>query len=67
MKITVQDGNYFYIADFTVNDKIDGGFVEEYYAEPDEVISAVIHLLGCAYGASKIQKALMKEFGQQQE
>ena len=65
MKVTVQDGNLFYVADFTLNDKIEDGFVHEYYAEPKEVVDVVIHLLGCAYGEEKIEDALRERYEQE--
>lgn len=65
MKVTVQDGNLLYVADFTLNDKVEDGFLEEYYAEPEEVIDAVIHLLGCAYGEEEIEDALRERYEQE--
>jgi hypothetical protein len=60
MKITVQDGEFTYSYDSSVNDKIEGGFLEEYYPPVEEALEAAIALLWNVYDRVEIAKALLK-------
>ena len=63
MKITIQDGPFSYAVDWSVENKIDGGWLEEYYAPVGEAIEAVIQLLECVYPEEKIEAELMDRYG----
>ena len=59
MKITIQDGTMFHICDYSVNDKIDGGFLDEYFPTVSEAVDDTLELLACVYGREDIGKYLM--------
>ena len=59
MKITIQDGTMFYMCDYSVNDKIDGGFLDEYYPKVSEAVDDALELLGCVYGREEVGNYLM--------
>ena len=63
MKITIQDGPFSYAVDWSVENKIDGGWLDEYHAPVDEMLDAVIHLLGCVYPEEKIEEELRDRYG----
>lgn len=54
MKFTVQDGKMFYICDYCVDDKIDGGFLEEYHPDVKEAVDDILELLSCVYDRRQI-------------
>ena len=58
MKFTIQDGPFTYSVDWSVQDKIEDGWLEEYHASTDEMLDAVIHLLECVYPEEEIRKEL---------
>ena len=60
MKISVQDGPFTYMVDWSVQDKIEGGWLEEYHASTEEMLDAVIHLLECVYPEDEIEKEMRK-------
>ena len=63
MKFVIQDGPFSYSVDWSVEDKIDGGWLKEYHADVEEMLDAVIHLLGCVYPEEKIEEELMNRYG----
>ena len=63
MKFIIEDGPFSYAVDWSKEDKIDGGWLDEYHASVDEVLDAVIHLLGCVYPEEKIDEELKRRFG----
>lgn len=60
MKIIVQNSEYTYSYDSSVNDKIDGGFLDEYFPPVDEALQAAVSLLWNIYDKKKIAEALVK-------
>lgn len=44
MKFTVQNGTMFYICDYSVDDKIDSGFLEEYHPDVKEAVDDIFEL-----------------------
>ena len=60
MQIIVKNGAFTYTYDTSVNDKIEGGFVEEYFPPVEEAIDAAIELLWNVYDKGKIARALKK-------
>lgn len=59
MKFTVQDGTMFYICDYSVDDKIDGGFLEEYHPDVKEAVDDILELLSCVYDRRQIADYLL--------
>lgn len=59
MKFTVQDGAMFHICDYSVEDKIDGGFLEEYHPDVKEAVDDILELLSCVYDRSQIADYLL--------
>ena len=60
MKITVQQGEFTHIYDSSVNDKIEGGFLEEYFPPVDEAVDAAMTLLWNVYDKRSIARTLKK-------
>lgn len=60
MKIIIEDGNYTYSADWTKENRIDEGWFAEYHPNIEEVLDAVIHLLGCVYPGEGVEEAIRK-------
>lgn len=58
MQIIVKSGEFTHIYDSSVNDKIEGGFLEEYFPPVDEAVDAALTLLWNVYGRGKIARAL---------
>ena len=58
MRFIIQDGPFSYSVDWSVQDKVDGGWVEEYNPSIEEMLDAVIHLLECIYPAETIKEEL---------
>lgn len=58
MQIIVKSGEFTHIYDSSVNDKIEGGFLEEYFPPVDEAINAAMELLWNVYDKRKIARAL---------
>ena len=63
MKFVIQDGPFSYSVDWSVENKIDGGWLDEYHASTDEMLDAVIHLLGCVYPEKEIEMQMRKRLG----
>lgn len=63
MKITIQEGPFFHLVDWSVENKIEGGWQEEYHASVEEMLDAVIHLLSCVYPRDKIEQELKNRYG----
>ena len=63
MIIIIQDEPFSYSVDWSVEDKIDGGWLEERHASVDEMLDAVIHLLGCVYSPADIEVELRDRYG----
>lgn len=59
MKITIQEQTMFYTCDYSVNDKIDGGFLEEYYPTVKEAVDDALELLSCVYSRGEIADYLL--------
>ena len=59
MKITIQEGKKYYSCDYSVNDKIDGGFLDEYFPPVNEAVDDVLDLLACVYDRKDIGNYLM--------
>ena len=59
MKITIQEGKKYYSCDYSVNDKIDGGFQDEYFPPVNEAVDDVLDLLACVYDRKDIGNYLM--------
>ena len=60
MKIIVEDGSYAYSVDWATENRIDGGWLKEYHPSIEEVLDAVIHLLGCVYPEEGVEEAIRK-------
>lgn len=60
MQIIVKSGEFTHIYDSSVNDKIEGGFLEEYFPPVDEAINAAMELLWNVYDRKAIARALKK-------
>ena len=60
MQIIVKSGEFTHIYDSSVNDKIEGGFLEEYFPPVDEAINAAMELLWNVYDRKVIAQALKK-------
>ena len=58
MKISVQDGPFTYSVDWSVQNKAEGGWLEEYHASVEEMLDAVIHLLECVYPEDEVKQEL---------
>ena len=63
MKIYVQDGPFTYMVDWSVENKIEDGWLEEYHASTKEMLDAIIHLLGCVYPEDEIEKEMREYLG----
>ena len=63
MIITIQEGPFSFSVDWSVENKIDGGWLEEYHAPVDEMLDAVIRLLNCVYPPDKIEEGLRNRYG----
>ena len=59
MKITIQEGTKFYTCDYSVNDKIDGGFLDEYFPPVNEAVDDILDLLACVYSRKDIGNYLV--------
>lgn len=53
MKITIQDNTMIYTCDYSVNDKMDRGFLTEYYPSCKEAVDDALELLSCLYGRER--------------
>ena len=60
MQIIVKSGEFTHIYDSSVNDKIEGGFLEEYFPPVDEAINAAMELLWNVSDRKVIARALKK-------
>lgn len=59
MKITIQERTMFYACDYSVNDKIDGGILNEYFPTVNEAVDDILDLLACVYDRKDIGNYLM--------
>ena len=66
MKIIIEEGPFSYSVDWSKYDKIDAGWLDEYFADVPEVIDAVIDLLECVFSPEKIEKELRKRYGEKE-
>lgn len=60
MRIIVQDAEFTYCYDSSVNDKIEGGFLEEYYPPVEEAVDVAMTLLWNVYDKAEIARVLKK-------
>lgn len=60
MKFTIQSGEYSHVYDSRVNDKVEGGWLHEYFPPVEEAVDAVLLLLGDVYPRAEIAKYLLK-------
>lgn len=60
MQIIVKNETFTYTYDTSVNDKIEDGFLEEYFPPVEEAIDAALTLLWNVYDRGKIARALRK-------
>jgi hypothetical protein len=60
MKIIVQDAEFTYCYDSSVNDKIEDGFLHEYFPPVEEAVDAALTLLWNVYDKGEIARALKK-------
>jgi len=58
MKITIDTGKYSYSVDYSKENKIEGGFVDEYSPTPKEILEDICNLLENLYGREKIDQAV---------
>ena len=49
----------FYMCDYSVNDKIDGGFLDEYHPKVSEAVDDALELLSCVYSRTQIADYLL--------
>lgn len=61
MKITIQDNTMIYSCDYSVNDKMDGGFLTEYYPSCKEAVDDALELLSCLYGREEVGNYLLTD------
>ena len=59
MKITIQERTMFYACDYSVNDKIDGGILNEYFPTVNEAVDDILDLQACVYDRKDIGNYLM--------
>lgn len=62
MKLIIQDGPYSYQADWSQEDKIEDGWLKEYYPTPAEVVDAILQLIGCCYNRQKVEEELKERY-----
>lgn len=60
MQIIVKDAEFTYSYDSSVNDKIEGGFLEEYYPPVEEAVDVAMTLLWNVYDKAEIARVLKK-------
>ena len=60
MKITIQEGEFSYIYDDSVNNKIKDGFLEEGYTNVHQAIDAFLQLLCNCYDSNDIMEDINK-------
>lgn len=60
MKITIQSGEYTHCYDSHVDDKIEEGWLHEYFPPVEEAVDAALLLLGDVYPRAAIAKYLKK-------
>ncbi len=60
MKITIQSGEYTHCYDSSVDDKIEGGWLHEYFPPVQEAVDAALLLLGDVYPRKAIAQYLKK-------
>lgn len=60
MKIIVKDKEFTFSYDSSVNDKIEGGFLEEYYPPVEEAVDVAMTLLWNVYDKAEIARVLKK-------
>ena len=61
MKIQVHDGEFMIEVDWSKLNTIDGGRVEEFFPDPEEVAGAVLMLLEWHYPIDKLKEAFLEE------
>ncbi len=61
MKFSIEDGPFSYSVDWSKEDKIDGGWLDEYHPSVEEMLDAVIHLTKIVYPADKVEEELRKQ------
>ena len=49
--------------DWSVENKIEGGWLEERYPSVEEMLDAIIHLLECVYPPDEIEEELRRRYG----
>lgn len=60
MKFIVEDGPFSYAVDWSKEDKIENGWLNEYCPSVEEALDAVVHLLGCVFPEEKIEQEMRK-------
>lgn len=58
IKISIQEDAFSYTVNYSHHDKIDGGFLHEYFPSPKEVIEDFLRLLENIYDGEEISDAL---------
>ena len=60
MRIIVQDAEFTYSYDSSVNNKVEDGFLHEYFPPVEEAVDAALTLLWNVYDKGEIARALKK-------
>ena len=60
MKFSIQTGEYTHTYDSSINDRVEGGWLHQYYPPVEEAVDAVLLLLGDVYPRDAIAKYLKK-------
>ena len=63
MKFSIEDGPFSYEVDWSKEDKIEDGWLNEYCPPVNEALDAVVHLLECIFPEEKIEQELRKRVG----
>lgn len=61
MKITIEEGHFLYACDFSKQDKVVDGCMEEYHPNEAEMIDAFCFMLSAYYSEDRIMQAI-KDF-----
>lgn len=67
MKVSIQDGPFTYMVDWSTEDKVKDGWLEEYNPSTEELFDAVIQLLECIHSGEDIEKEMRKYLGLDEE
>ena len=60
MKFVIEEGPFAYEVDWSKENKIDGGWLDEYHPSVEEMLDAVIHLITIVYPEDKVEEELRK-------